>query len=68
MSGVTSDSLQATMTDCYQSAVTLMQHDDREGAQYMRGYGDSCKDTLVALFGYVPDDHAADLLAILADL
>lgn len=60
--------LKAEMMEDYRNAVKLLQHDDREVAQYLYGHGDACKALLEEMFEYNPEQEIEELDGLLAIL
>lgn len=60
--------LKAEMMEDYRNAVKLLQHDDREAAQYLYGHGDLCKALLEEMFEFNPEQEIDELDGLLAIL
>lgn len=60
--------LKAEMMEDYRNAVKLLQHDDREAAQYLYGHGDACKALLEEMFEFNPEQEIDELDGLLAIL
>lgn len=60
--------LKDEMLKCYRCAVSRLQHNDREAAQYLYGWGDSYKTLLEELFDIAPEQEIDELDSLLSIL
>lgn len=60
--------LKEQMMACYRPAVTLLQHNCREDAQYLAGMGDAYKSLLEEMFDFAPEQEIEELDGLLVIL